>query len=251
MHHSKCTVSWYPISKQASLPISSIWLILFMSPWQKFPINVCTICIAFAEVRVLWLTSAMKGYSLMSSSIPSLNADSGLQGGLSLLPILLSHCYFKPLQWPTGRASAVNICSLSTLSLLSTISSSILDLFEGVSFNSIAVKNWIIVWCMQKVSMVKFAYDFFCICHSRSHLCWRRGFCLVISNYQKYQVMNNLVSVELSCVTQTHTSVVRWVLCRWYFFQPKPIFNKDTFVKLFKNRIIFTSVKKDSWRLTI
>jgi hypothetical protein len=36
-----------------------------------------------------------------------------------------------------------------------------LDLFEGVSFNSIAVKNGIIVGCMQKVSFPKLASQLF------------------------------------------------------------------------------------------
>ncbi len=57
-----------------------------------------------------------------------------------------------------GRISCARIFgSLSTLYSWPTISLSLLDLFEGVSFNFIAVENGIIVGCMQKVSFVKLA----------------------------------------------------------------------------------------------
>jgi hypothetical protein len=68
---------------------------------------------------------------------------------------------FKPLPQPTGRASHVDLFSLSTAYSLPTISSSLWDLFKGVSFNSIAVKNRIIEGCMQKVSLVKLASQLF------------------------------------------------------------------------------------------
>ncbi len=91
---AQCTLLWYPTSKQASLPISYIWLILSLPPWQKFCINVYTICIAFAEVRVLWLMGVMKGCSLIYSLPLSVMTKCGLRG-VTLLPILVLPC-----QWP-------------------------------------------------------------------------------------------------------------------------------------------------------
>ncbi len=111
---------------------------------------------------------------------------------LWLLLILLSPCHFKPLPRPTGRASHDNLFSLSTLYSLPTISLSLLDLFEGVLFNSIAVENRIIVGCMQKSILGETCIiTFFCFCCSSSYLCWRRGFSLEVSNNQKLKFRKN------------------------------------------------------------
>ncbi len=78
---------------------------------------------------------------------------------------------------------------------------------------------------------------FFCLCCSSSHLCCRGGFSLEVSNNQKKQLRifrfrwNNHALNKLTLVLSDVSLVGDLSL-------PQPTFNKETFVKLFKNRII-------------
>ncbi len=131
-------------------------------------------CIAFAEVRVLWLMGAMKGCSYMYSLLPSVMMECGLQGVI-LLPILLFPC-----QWlePNGMGSAVS------LNRSPTMSSFKIDglIFKRVSFTSTAGENGIIVGCFRKYPWWNSRHNFFCSGHCTYNLCWGRCFCLEIPN---------------------------------------------------------------------
>ena len=78
------TLLWWPTITQASLPMSSIGIVLFLPSLlqQKIPIKVWTMLSHVISLITLWLTEAVKGFSICLSTSTLKDVKNGSMMGI-------------------------------------------------------------------------------------------------------------------------------------------------------------------------